>query len=144
MDGHTKGHIEVICGPMFSGKSEELIRRIRRVLIAKKKALVFKSAIDTRYDNVDIVSHNGSKLEAIPIPKNDINKIIEEVKKRDKENFLEVIGIDEAQFFGDEIVNIAERFAEEGRRVIISGLVSRRTFRPNATASLHSRLRDKT
>ncbi len=114
-EGKNTGWIEVICGSMFSGKSEELIRRVRRVQIAKKKVQVFKPTIDDRYDIQHIYSHNGTKVEAINVVKS--REILETV-----EPDTEVIAIDEAQFYDHDIVSICQKFADQGRRVIIAGL----------------------
>ena len=92
------GWIEVICGSMFSGKTEELIRRIRRAEIAKMNTLIFKPKIDDRYSSNHVVSHNQSKLESMLV--NNAQEIL------DNSNEIDVIGIDEAQFFGDDIVNV--------------------------------------
>lgn len=100
---------------MFSGKSEELIRRLRRGIYAKQKVVVFKPAIDDRYHKEKVVSHNGNEIEAINIStaQEILNHKLEEVN---------VIGIDEVQFFEDDIVNIVEKLAENGHRVIVAGL----------------------
>jgi thymidine kinase len=106
------GWIEVIVGPMFSGKSEELIRRLRRAEIARKKVQIFKPAIDVRYSTNGIVSHSGLEIASDPLK--DADEIINKV------NLLtEVVGIDEGQFLG---ANLAQRLAEAGKRVIVSGL----------------------
>lgn len=110
-----KGWIEVITGPMFAGKSEELIRRIRTLTYANKKIVCFKPAIDNRYDKTDIASHDGIKLKAIPIKK--ASEILEHVDKDE-----DVVAIDEIQFFGDEIIDICEDLANHGIRVICAGL----------------------
>lgn len=109
------GYIEVVIGPMYSGKSEELIRRIKRALIAKQNTIVFKPQIDDRYSKEDVVSHNGNSVSAISIknPKEIYNYIDEDTQ---------VVGIDEVQFFDDEIVDIAISLANEGIRVIAAGL----------------------
>lgn len=109
------GWIEVICGSMFSGKSEELIRRVRRVQIAKKKVQVFKPTIDNRFAIQYIYSHNGSKIKAI-----NISQPKELLEKLDPDT--EVIAIDEAQFYSDDIVSICQKLADEGKRIIIAGL----------------------
>ena len=109
------GYIEVICGSMFSGKSEELIRRLRRSAIARQRVQVFKPQVDTRYSNDEIVSHVMSKLKAINVVT--ARQILEHV--RDK---TEVVGIDEAQFFDKDLVSVAQTLADRGKRVIISGL----------------------
>jgi thymidine kinase len=114
MDGST-GSIEVICGSMFSGKSEELIRRIRRAMIARQKVQAFKPEMDDRFSPDDIVSHDDRRIECLKVRSADeILPLIEEDTK--------VIGIDEAQFLGDGLVEICERLAGEGRRVIVAGL----------------------
>jgi len=114
-ESRNTGWIEVICGSMFSGKSEELIRRVRRVQIANKKVQVFKPTIDNRYAVQYIYSHNGTKVEAINItrPKDILESI---------EPDTEVIAIDEAQFYDDDIVSICQELADQGKRVIIAGL----------------------
>ncbi len=111
----SAGWIEVICGSMFSGKSEELIRRIHRVQIAQKKVQVFKPSIDDRYAVQYISSHNGSKIEAISI--NEPKEILDKLNPD-----TEVVAIDEGQFFSQEIVSIAQKLADAGKRVIIAGL----------------------
>ena len=108
------GWIEVIAGCMFSGKTEELIRRLRRAKIAKQNVMIFKPKIDTRFSNSDIVSHSEQSLPSILI--DDINEIYKHAGDAD------VIGIDEAQFFSFDIVNICNKLANEGKRVIIAGL----------------------
>lgn len=109
------GYIEVICGPMFSGKSEELIRRLRRARIARQRVQVFKSALDNRYDSELIVSHSDQTLKAIPV------KTAAELAQK-VEDRTEVIGIDEVQFFDMAIVEVCERLANMGKRVIVAGL----------------------
>ncbi|AVP55557.1 thymidine kinase [Clostridium tetani] len=109
------GWIEVITGPMYSGKSEELIRRVRRVKIAKQKVQVFKPEIDNRYSNEDVVSHCGDKEGAVPI------KSSEDILKLIKED-TEVVAIDEAQFFDKGILEVVNKIANEGKRVICAGL----------------------
>lgn len=109
------GWIEVIVGPMFSGKSEELIRRINRAKIAKQKVQVFKHCIDDRYEIDHVVSHNGIKIEALKVLNSeDIMKLIED------DTF--VIAIDEVQFFDKGVVDVCTKLADEGRRVIVAGL----------------------
>jgi thymidine kinase len=109
------GWIEVVVGPMFSGKSEELIRRLRRAEIARQRVQIFKPAIDERYAANEIVSHSG-----LGIPSDNVTKaaeIMEKVQPR-----TEVIGIDEAQFLGEEIVEVCTKLANLGKRVIVTGL----------------------
>ena len=113
--GKNDGWIEVICGSMFSGKSEELIRRVHRVQIAKKRVQVFKPTIDTRYSIQYIYSHNGTKIEAINISNS--KELLEKT-----EPDTEVVAIDEAQFYDKEIVAICQKLADQGRRVIVAGL----------------------
>ncbi len=109
------GRIEVIAGCMFSGKSEELIRRLKRAQIARQKVQVFKPAIDTRYSEIEVVSHNGEKITGIPVK--DSAELYSLIDKN-----ADVIGIDEAQFFDDGIVKVANKLADEGFRVILAGL----------------------
>lgn len=109
------GWIEVICGSMFSGKSEELIRRLRRAQIARQKVQVFKPVVDDRYSQEHIVSHNHQK-----IPSESVTAAKEILARTDPDT--QVVGIDEAQFLGMELVDICERLANEGKRVIVAGL----------------------
>ncbi len=117
------GWIEVICGPMFSGKSEELIRRIRRAQIARLPLQVFKPVIDDRYDSQRIVSHSESSIEAVPVgTSGEMARLIEADTR--------VVGIDEAQFFDEGVVSLCERLAHGGVRVIVAGLDQDYTGRP--------------
>jgi thymidine kinase len=109
------GWIEVIVGPMFSGKSEELIRRLRRAEIGKQRVQIFKPAIDQRYAKNGIVSHSGLEIPSELVQTG--NDILEKVAAR-----TEVIGVDEAQFLGESIVSVSARLADLGKRVIITGL----------------------
>jgi thymidine kinase len=109
------GWIEVICGSMFSGKSEELIRRLRRALIAKQRVQIFKPAVDSRYGRQEIVSHSEMRLPSISVASST------ELESR-VEPDTEVVGIDEAQFFDPGLVGVAERLANRGKRVIVAGL----------------------
>jgi thymidine kinase len=111
----TGGWIEVICGSMFSGKTEELIRRLRRAQIAKQKVQVFKPAIDTRFADREVTSHNGVQIEAIPVEN---AAQVHEMLAPD----TTVVAIDEAQFFKDEIVRLCEDLADQGLRVVVAGL----------------------
>ena len=108
------GKIEVICGSMFSGKTEELIRRLNRAIIARKEVVIFKPELDQRYSSDHLVSHNQSKIPAFAVGN---TKLILEMSKKH-----EVIGIDEAQFFDEGLLNICEILAKEGKRVVIAGL----------------------
>src|SRR5690554_117760 len=112
---YKNGFIEVVCGPMFAGKTEELIRRIKRLEYAKQNVLVFKPKIDTRYDKDEIVSHNMSKKPSIIIDKS--TEIIPYIK-----DDTDAVVIDEVQFFDHDIVQIAEDLADKGIRVIVGGL----------------------
>jgi len=112
---HTHGSIEVVCGSMFSGKTDELIRRLVRATIAKQKVQVFKPAIDVRYAVEKVTSHAGSDFDATPIEKS--AEILSKIEKD-----TTVVGIDEAQFFDPEIVQVAEALASRGIRVIVAGL----------------------
>ncbi|MCB0727407.1 MAG: thymidine kinase [Ignavibacteria bacterium] len=108
------GHIEVICGSMFSGKTEELIRRIRRAEIARQRVIVFKPKIDDRYSEFEIVSHNEQSYPSV---------VVEDASEIPEKSFdVEVIGIDEAQFFDNNLIQICQNLADSGRRVIVAGL----------------------
>lgn len=108
------GWIEVIAGSMFSGKTEELIRRLKRAQIAKQKTQIFKPGIDTRYSDSSVVSHDSNAVESLPVKNaKDILKLT---------NGIEVAGIDEAQFFDDDLVEVANSLANRGIRVVIAGL----------------------
>jgi thymidine kinase len=109
------GWIEVICGSMFSGKSEELIRRLRRAIIARQKVQAFKPEIDNRYSPDDIVSHDERRIECRKVKQAEqIPELIDDDTR--------VVGIDEAQFFGEELVDVCEALANRGKRVIVAGL----------------------
>jgi len=112
--GHL-GWIEVICGPMFSGKSEELIRRLRRAMIARKRVQVYKPIIDDRYAADEIVSHNDLRMKSDSIGA--IGDILARLDWR-----TEVVGIDEANFFGQDLVDVATHLANSGKQVIVAGL----------------------
>ena len=112
--GHM-GWIEVICGPMFSGKSEELIRRIRRAEIAHQRVQVFKPVIDDRYATDEIVSHSAMRIDARQVAH--ARDILEGVDPR-----TQVVGVDEAQFFTEELIGVVEAMANAGKRVIVAGL----------------------
>lgn len=110
------GWIECICGSMFSGKSEELLRRIKRGVIAKQKVLLFKPSIDNRYDENRVSTHNGNSYDSISIEKSsDILNFV-------KDTNYDIIGIDEIQFFDNDIVKIINKLANDGIRVIVAGL----------------------
>jgi thymidine kinase len=109
------GWIEVICGPMFSGKSEELIRRLRRARIARKRVQVFKPTIDDRYALDEIVSHGDQRMKSEVVDR--AKEILEKLDWR-----TQVIGIDESNFFGPELADVAQQLADSGKQVILSGL----------------------
>jgi len=121
-----RGCIEVVCGSMFSGKTEELIRRVRRAHFARQRVLLFKPRIDNRYDDVKVVSHEGLKAEATAVSNSaELAAMVEDVTRRANGNegeLAHVIGIDEAQFFDEGIIGVAERLANAGMRVICAGL----------------------
>lgn len=115
MTRHTKGSIELVCGSMFSGKTEELIRRIRRAIIAKQHVQVFKPAIDRRFHVQKVTSHNGIGIEAQPVA--EAREILQRLNPD-----TTVVAIDEVQFFDDELVDVCETLAQQGKRVICAGL----------------------
>ena len=112
---HIHGSIEVVCGSMFSGKTDELIRRLVRATIAKQKVQVFKPSIDIRYAVEKIASHAGSKFDAVPV--SSASEIPGKVEKD-----TTVVGIDEAQFFDPQVAEVAQELADRGIRVIVAGL----------------------
>lgn len=124
LTGHL-GWIEVICGPMFSGKSEELIRRLRRAMIARKRVQVFKPVIDDRYSIEEIVSHSEQRLRAENV--STAREILEKLDWR-----TQVVGIDEPNFLAEGLVDVAQQLADSGKQVIISGLDTDYMGRPFA------------
>ena len=110
----NKGWIEVICGSMFSGKTEELIRRLKRAQYAKQKVEIFKPAIDVRYDEEKVVSHDSNEVSSTPVPASANILLLA--------NDVDVIGIDESQFFDDELPAVCGALANRGIRVIVAGL----------------------
>ena len=107
--------LEIIVGSMFSGKSEELIRRVKRATIAKQNVAVFKPMIDNRYSKEQVVAHNGSAVECIPVESSkEITQYVDET--------VNVVAIDEIQFFSDDIIPVCQRLVEQGKRVIAAGL----------------------
>ncbi len=114
LNGKKAGWIEVVCGSMFSGKTEELIRRLNRARIAKQKVEIFKPSIDTRYHSEDIVSHNASSIRSTPIHSSEIMLSLA--------GDCDVVGVDEAQFFDNGIVEVVNTLAFNGKRVIVAGL----------------------
>ncbi len=109
-----RGWIEVICGSMFSGKTEELIRRLKRAKIAKQKVEIFKPEIDKRYDENNVVSHDANAILSTPVPSSSNILLLA--------NDVDVVGIDEAQFFDSELTNVCNILAGRGIRVIVAGL----------------------
>lgn len=114
LKGERRGWIEVICGSMFSGKTEELIRRLKRARIANLKVEIFKPAVDTRYDAQNIVSHDETHIQSTPVVSS-LNILL-------MSEDVDVVGIDEAQFFDANIVEVCEKLAQKGIRVIVAGL----------------------
>jgi thymidine kinase len=132
------GWLEVICGPMFSGKSDEMIRRLRRAEIAGQRVVIFKPLIDDRYDATDVVSHAGARMQALPI--SSAAEIADEARGFD------VVGIDEAQFLGEGVVMTALHLAARGVRVVVAGLdqdFRRRPFGPMPELLAHAEFVDK-
>ena len=109
-----RGRIEVICGSMFSGKTEELIRRIRRAKFAKQKIEIFKPAVDVRYSDKEVVSHDSNSITSTPVDTSSNILLLA--------SNVDVVGIDEAQFFDSELVNVCNQLANNGIRVIVAGL----------------------
>jgi len=114
LKGERRGWIEVICGSMFSGKTEELIRRLKRAKIANLKVEIFKPAIDVRYDEIKIVSHDENYIQSTPIGNSQTILLMAQD--------VDVVGLDEAQFFDDEITGVCDELAKRGVRVIVAGL----------------------
>jgi thymidine kinase len=113
-NSEQKGQIEVICGSMFSGKTEELIRRLTRARLAKQQVEIFKPSVDTRYHDTHVVSHNETSIRSTPVSfAGDILLL---------SGTCDVVGIDEAQFFDEEIVRVVQLLANQGKRVILAGL----------------------
>ncbi|MEY4904439.1 MAG: hypothetical protein RLZZ292_2254 [Bacteroidota bacterium] len=113
--GQRSGWIEVVCGSMFSGKTEELIRRLKRAKIANQRVEIFKPLLDTRYDEIKVVSHDANTLPSIPIAHSE--QILTLVS-----DDIQVVGIDEAQFFDLHLTDVCQKLAEKGIRVIVAGL----------------------
>ena len=108
------GWVEVICGSMFSGKTEELIRRLNRALLAKQKVEIFKPALDTRYSESNVVSHNENAIRSTPVQfANDILLLAGD---------CDVVGVDESQFFDESLPDVCSQLADQGKRVIVAGL----------------------
>ena len=123
INGQTScGSIEVICGSMFSGKTEELIRRLKRAEIAGQNIMIFKPKIDVRYDEEKVVSHNNNSIPSTPVPSSENILLLSEE--------AQIIAVDEAQFFDDELPNVCRQLAQQGKRVIIAGLDMDYTGKP--------------
>lgn len=122
ISGERRGFIEVICGSMFSGKTEELIRRLKRVRIANLRVEIFKPKIDTRYDEIHIVSHDENAIKSTPIENSQAILLLA--------SQVEVVGIDEAQFFDDQLPDVCDQLALQGIRVIVAGLDMDYTGKP--------------
>lgn len=111
---HRPGRIEVVCGSMFSGKTEELIRRMKRAKFARQRVEIFKPSIDTRYSDVDVVSHDQTVIKSTPVESSSTILLLS--------SDIDVVGIDEAQFLDDGLVNVCNELANRGIRVIVAGL----------------------
>jgi thymidine kinase len=109
-----RGWIEIVCGSMFSGKTEELIRRLKRAQYAKLKVEIFKPAVDTRYDEVQVVSHDANAIHSTPVPSSSNILLLA--------SDVDVVGIDEAQFFDEGLIQVCTQLADNGVRVIVAGL----------------------
>jgi thymidine kinase len=132
------GWLEVICGPMFSGKSEEMIRRLRRAEIAGQRVVIFKPRIDARYDAADVVSHAGARMRGVPVAS--VAELVARAPGHD------VVGIDEVQFFEPEVVSAALALADGGARVVAAGLdqdFRRLPFGPMPELLAHAEFVDK-
>lgn len=113
-DGLRHGRIEVICGSMFSGKTEELIRRLRRAKIARQRVEIYKPAVDVRYSDADVVSHDATAIASTPVDAAASILLLA--------SDADVVGIDEAQFFDDGLTDVCNQLADQGKRVIVAGL----------------------
>lgn len=113
-EAHRPGRIEVVCGSMFSGKTEELIRRLKRAEFAKQRVEIFKPALDTRYSDIEVVSHDRNSIMSTPVDSSSSILLLS--------SDIDVVGIDEAQFFDDGLVAVCNELANKGIRVIVAGL----------------------
>ena len=120
---YRQGRIEVVCGSMFSGKTEELIRRIKRATFARQRVVIFKPQIDTRYSEEEVVSHDRNAVMSVPLSTSGeiLDYLSSHTASTDGYDF-DVVGIDEAQFFGMDLVDVCNQLANKGVRVIIAGL----------------------
>ncbi len=121
-DDKGTGWIEVICGPMFSGKTEELIRRLKRARIADQRVEIFKPLIEDRYDAEDVVSHDANSIPSLPVP--NAQTILTHRGE------VDVVGVDEAQFFPEDLPEVCDQLADQGLRVIVAGLDLDHTGKP--------------
>ena len=128
---YRQGRIEVICGSMFSGKTEELIRRIKRATFARQRVVIFKPQIDTRYSEEEVVSHDRNAVMSVPLSTSAeiLNYLSSHTTSTDGYDF-DVVGIDEAQFFGMDLVDVCNQLANNGVRVIVAGLDMDYTGKP--------------
>ena len=122
ISGERRGFIEVICGSMFSGKTEELIRRLKRARIANLRVEIFKPKIDTRYHEMDIVSHDENTIKSTPVDNSQAILLLS--------SQVDVVGVDEAQFFDDQLPEVCDQLALKGIRVIVAGLDMDYTGKP--------------
>lgn len=113
-EAHRPGRIEVVCGSMFSGKTEELIRRLKRAEFAKQRVEIFKPALDTRYSEIEVVSHDRNSIMSTPVDSSSSILLLS--------SDIDVVGIDEAQFFDDGLVAVCNELANKGIRVIVAGI----------------------
>lgn len=113
-EAHRPGRIEVVCGSMFSGKTEELIRRLKRAEFAKQRVEIFKPALDTRYSEIEVISHDRNSIMSTPVDSSSSILLLS--------SDIDVVGIDEAQFFDDGLVAVCNELANKGIRVIVAGL----------------------
>ena len=113
-EAHRPGRIEVVCGSMFSGKTEELIRRLKRAEFAKQRVEIFKPALDTRYSEIEVVSHDRNSIMSTPVDSSSSILLLS--------SDIDVVGIDEAQFFDQGLVEVCRQLADSGVRVIVAGL----------------------
>lgn len=113
-EAHRPGRIEVVCGSMFSGKTEELTRRLKRAEFAKQRVEIFKPALDTRYSEIEVVSHDRNSIMSTPVDSSSSILLLS--------SDIDVVGIDEAQFFDDGLVAVCNELANKGIRVIVAGL----------------------
>ncbi|MCI7309961.1 MAG: thymidine kinase [Prevotella sp.] len=113
-EAHRRGRIEVVCGSMFSGKTEELIRRMKRAVFAKQRVVIFKPTIDTRYSDEDVVSHDKNSIPSTPIDSSSSILLLS--------SDIDVVGIDEAQFMDEGLIEVCNELANRGVRVIVAGL----------------------